>query len=177
MEKQAVQYRSMIKFTGVFLIPAMLACSLLFTGFHEVNLTGMLNDPAWGMTAKVSAVMMLAWLLLMLALIAKGTERYLKLRLCVLAILIIAALFIPYSNEESILSGFHIAISYAAFIWMNLLFFRYCRFYTNERNIYVCVSVFAFMLSLTTGMVTGISEIVYGIACSILLTLIALKNL
>ena len=167
----------MIKFTGIFLIPCMLACSLLYTGFHEVNLTGMLNDPVWGIAAKAASLLMLGWLLGMLYVIAKDTDRYLWLRLAVLAILIIAALFIPYSNEESLLSGFHIAVSYAAFIWMNMLFFRYCRFCAIERNIYVCVSVFAFLLSLTTGMVTGISEIIYAAACSILLSLIALKSI
>ena len=145
-----VQHQSRIRrCIGMILIPLLCASCFLYTGFGERNLSGLLNEAVWKPYVLAGCALMLAWLVHCLNRIAYQTEKADRIRsLTVLSILIAAALLLPWSGFGSLMSDIHIAVSYAAFVWMNLLFYRWCRFYEAERNIYICLMMTSFMPAL-----------------------------
>lgn len=98
------------------------------------------------------------------------------MQIVIMSVLIILALFITWQTDSPFLQSVHIFLSYAAFVYMNLMFYRYCSSYVNERNIYLCIAATAFLISLGAGEVMGVSEVLYAAGCSVLLTLIAMKK-
>ena len=93
----------------------------------------------------------------------------------VLALLAAVAIGLPYGDVSQLIGALHVVAAYSAFIWMNILFYRYVKTETLFRNIYILVLLFAFLHCLTCGAVTGIAEIVCGIAVSVMISLLAYK--
>jgi ABC-type Na+ efflux pump permease subunit len=179
MHKFLLQHQKMLIFSiGCVLIPCMLASTLLWMGFSERNFSGLLAESTFFPWIHIGSLLMLAWLCMMLWIIARDSrdKKQIIIQLLILSILISSALFIRWDFDNSLLQSIHIFLSYAAFVYMNLMFYRYCSSYVNERNIYLCIAATAFLISLGAGEVLGVSEVLYGAGCSVLLTLIVLKN-
>ncbi len=173
------QHQKTITFLiGCVLIPLLLFCAFLWTGFSERNLSGLLSEKAFFPFAHLGCLFMLMWLDYTLWRISNHAESPKKrmVQIVIMSVLIILALFIIWQTDSPFLQSVHIFLSYAAFVYMNLMFHRYCSSYVNERNIYLCIAATAFLISLGAGEVLGVSEVLYGAGCSVLLTLIALKN-
>ena len=175
-ELRPVHCRAFIFAVGCVIIPLILCSTLLWIGFSERNLSGLLSEPSFFPFVHIAFFMMLGWLLLMLYIIS-GRQRKIHAELILLAVLISGALCIGYKPDSPAMQSVHLILSYGAFAYMNLLFYRTCGFYVRERNIYLSVCFCALLISFTAGVVSGISEVLYGSCCSILLTLIALKNI
>lgn len=168
--------RPLIFGIGCVIIPLILLSTLLWIGFSERNLSGLLSEPSFFPFVHIAFFLMLGWLLFMLYLIS-GKERKIHAQLVLLAVLISGALCIGYKPDSPLMQSVHLILSYGSFAYMNLLFYRICGFYVRERNIYLSVGLAALLISFTAGVVSGISEVLCGSCCSILLTRIALKNI
>ena len=180
MHKFLLQHQKVLIFSiGCVLIPCMLASTLLWMGFSERNFSGLLAESTFFPWIHIGSLLMLAWLCMMLWIIARDSrdKKQIIIQLLILSILISSALFIRWDFDNSLLQSIHIFLSYAAFIYMNLLFYRYCHLYLYEGKIYLALVFTAFMISLSQGVIMGISEVLYAGTCSVLLSLIAMKKI
>jgi hypothetical protein len=156
----------------------MLGLSMLYIGLSERNLSGLLNEAAFFPFAHLAAMFMLGWLIYLLKILADQSSSKLKPvpSLILLAVLITAALWIGWSGENGLIATVHILLSYGGFVWMNVLFYAWARYSTRYVKIYICLGFTAFMLSVSLGYVSGISEVLYGAGCSVLLSLCAVSQ-
>ena len=170
--------KALILIIGCLIIPALFLICLLIIGMPYTNITGLLDDPVWHMPAHILFLLMLGWLCFCLYRIGMRTvqQELVLYDLGVLALLIVIALFLPYRDTSQLISSLHIVAAYSAFIWMNILFWRYAGNERKMRNIYLLVVLFCFLHSLTYGAVTGLSEIVYGIAVSVMISLLCARG-
>lgn len=169
--------KKLILFIGCGLIPFILLSTLLWIGFSERNLSGLLTEPSFFPFVHIAFLLMLAWLVFVLSRIAQPVSplsRRVK-EFSLMSVLIAMALFLGWDPDNGMIQTVHIILSYAAFVYMNVLFFRYCYMYEKERKIYLALAFTAFMISVAYGEVSGISEVLYASACSILLSWIASK--
>ncbi len=166
--------RILILITGCLIIPALFLVCLMIIGMPYTNITGLLDDPVWRVPAHILFLLMLGWLCFCLYRIGmRNTPQELVLYdLGILALLIVIALFLPYRDTSQLISSLHIVAAYSAFIWMNILFWRYAGHEKKMAGIYLLVVLFSFLHSLTMGAVTGLSEIVYGITVSVMVSLL-----
>lgn len=179
MQRFLLQHQKALILTiGCGLIPLVLISTLLWIGISERNLSGLLIEPAFFPYVHIAFLFMLAWLILMLEMIAAKVSdaRKRHMQFLLMGVLITAALFIGWHPENGMIQTVHIILSYAAFVYMNVLFFRYCYLYEKERMIYLALSATAFVISVAAGEVSGISEVLYASGCSVLLSLIAVKQ-
>lgn len=153
----------------------MLGAGMLYIGFSERNLSGLLNEAAFFPFVHLCAMFMLAWLIYLLKILSERSSSKLKPvpSLLLLAVLITAALWIGWSSENSFIATVHIVLSYGGFVWMNVLFYAWASYNQTYVRIYLCLGFTAFMLSVGLGYVSGISEVIYGVGCSVLLSLLA----
>jgi hypothetical protein len=156
----------------------MLGLSMLYIGLSERNLSGLLNEAAFFPFAHLAAMFMLGWLIYLLKILADQSSSKLKPvpSLILLAVLITAALWIGWSGENGLIATVHILLSYGGFVWMNVLFYEWASYNQTYVRIYLCLSFTAFMLSVGLGYVSGISEVIYGSGCSVLLSILAAKE-
>ena len=168
----------LILFIGCLIIPGLLLLTLLYIGFSERNLSGLLNEEAFFPYVHIAAMFMLAWLVYLLGILSRRCESKLKTvpSLFLLALLISASLWIGWSSTDGFLATVHIMLAYAGFVWMNVLFYAWARYSTRYVKIYICLGFTAFMLSVSLGYVSGISEVLYGAGCSVLLSLCAVSE-
>ena len=171
--KQQKQF--LILLCGCLLIPFLLCLTLFYIGFSERNLSGLLNEEAFFPYIHLGGMFMLAWLIYILKELADRCESKLKTApsLLLLAVLITSSLWIGWSSTDGLTATVHIMLAYGGFVWMNILFYAWARFYTAAVKIYVCLGFTAFILSVSLGYVSGISEVIYGAGCSVLLALCA----
>lgn len=169
--------RKLILLIGCLLIPAVFLVSLFIMEMPYENISGLLDDPVWHLPSHIVFLLMLAWLCFCLYRIGMKTvqKELVMYDLGVLALLAVIALALPYRETSQLISSLHIVAAYSAFIWMNILFYRYAKTETGMRNIYLPVVLFSFLHSLTYGAVTGVSEAVYGAAVSIMITILCAR--
>lgn len=169
--------KPLILIVGCAVIPAMFLSFLFILNLPFDNLTSLLDDPVWGIPAHILYLLLTGWLCYCLYRIGiKTAEKQLLLYdLGVLGLLAAVAIGLPYGDVSQLIGGLHVVMAYSAFIWMNILFYRYVRAETAMRNIYILVLLFAFLHCLTYGAITGVAEIVCGIAVSVMISLLAYK--
>jgi len=169
--------KPLILIVGCAVIPALFLSFLFILELPYGNLTALLDDPVWGIPAHLLYLLLTGWLCYCLYRIGiKTIEKQLLLYdLGVLALLAAVAIGLPYGDVSQLIGALHVVAAYSAFIWMNILFYRYVKTETLFRNIYILVLLFAFLHCLTCGAVTGIAEIVCGIAVSVMISLLAYK--
>lgn len=180
MHKHLSDSRKRIIFLiGCILIPLLLLSALFYIGFSERNLSGLLNESAYFPFVHVSSFVMLAWLVFLLSVCSSAhcTRKHAFRKLGILILLISASLIIGYSFESSFIATLHIALAYAGLVYMNVLFYEWCREHTDIVRIYICLTLTAFLFSAGSGYVSGISEVLYGAGCSVLLTVCALRDM
>ena len=170
--------KHLIIFTGCILIPAAFLACMLIMGYPYDNLTGLLNDPVWRIPSHIVFLLMLTWLCFCLYRIGMKTipKELVLYDLGILALLSVVCLFLPYEETSQLISGLHIVAAYSAFIWMNIIFWRYIPNQTAMRNIYLLLLLFALLHSLTRSAVTGLSEVVIGIGISVMISLLCART-
>ena len=177
MHEFLVQHeKELIFLTGCIFLPCLLLTALFYVGFSERNISGLLNERQLFPLIHLAALLLLGWLDFTLTRIAgkQGNTDHLKMRLTMMSVLICLALFIPY-NESPFVQTVHVVLTYAAFVYMNTVYWRLCRYDLTVRNVYLCALATAFFLCLGAGEIIGIAEVIYASACSILLSVLALK--
>jgi hypothetical protein len=172
MRNNFLQHHSkVIMLISFILIPAVLIFFMSSAGWSEYNFTGLLNSPHYRIITKISACVILVWINFLLWPSFKSRDDI----LCIsFDLLYIAAVFIPYSSSESILSSLHLLSSYSAFAVFNIILFPRIASHAHVFTLYLSVSVLCFLICFTEGQITGISEVIYACMCSAVLCI--LKN-
>ena len=112
------------------------------------------------------------WMLFLILRISPGTDRRL-LRL--LHITAAASVFLPWSQQEQIISNLHIIAAYAAFILLNLITVPLIM--RNHTCMRICIMTMLFCLlhCMTYSSVTGLAEAAYACMLSGVLTYLSTK--
>lgn len=176
MSKKFFQLEKYVRlFCGYLLFPFLLTFGLWKAGFTDYNITGLLNLSHMSIATRTIAVCMLVWILRTLYIISQQQlmikekmQRYIFL----FAICALLAIFIPYI-VGTIYSTLHLLFSYVSFFLFNLILFYLLKPYSICWQIYLCVILFAILLCFTAGQITGLSELIYAITVSVLLSYIS----
>ena len=169
MRNQRLQVHSQyfISAVGYCLLPIILFLLLYLSGSFHDNYTGLLQSSRWQFLFFAFSLLCLVFALFLLHRIDKG----IRFRsFFILSALILAALLIPYSEHESILSSLHISAAYAAFLYFNWLFLKNMIYHPRIRNLYIGMLFLCALLCFSAGSITGLAEMLYGACTSICLT-------
>ena len=153
--------RLLILLAGYVIIPSVILYSAFRYGADQ-NMTGLLHMPFF----RFFGFLLLFWLVFLMRLCTPLWKK----EKAVMAVLIAAALLVPYTEADAAVSSLHIALSYGGLVMMNVILFRIGWDDVILRNIYLCVSAFCFFMSAGALQVTMLSEAVYACAVFILLT-------
>ena len=161
-----------IRFTGYILIPAVFLGSLAAAGWKDFNLTGLLQIREYTFLSHAVCMLIYLWMLFLILRISPGTDRRL-LRL--LHITAAASVFLPWSQQEQIISNLHIIAAYAAFILLNLITVPLIM--RNHTCMRICILTMLFCLlhCMTYSSVTGPAEAAYACMLSGVLTYLSTK--
>lgn len=165
MQKTFHQHK-LIFIIGCVIIPSILYGALFY--YKEENISGLLKTIS--LPAYIICFLLLAWLVFLLFHEGKNILKHLDY--IVLIILISISLLLPYTSEAAINSNLHIIFAYAALIFMNILFYKIHFNNFKYRNIYSIICLFCFFHCVLAMRITGLAEVTYASAVSILLTLL-----
>ena len=175
MRDRRLQVHSLffIQAAGCFLIPILLFLLLYLSGSFHDNYTGLLQNENWRILFSVFSIFCLGFALFLLHRIDESIHTR---HLIILSVLILAAIVIPYSSHESILSSLHILAAYAAFLYFNWLLFRILIYHARLRSIYTAMLFLCALLCFSASSITGLAEMLYGACTSIVLTSLYTKK-
>lgn len=162
-----------IEITGYIVIPLLFIITCIFSTKMHMNITGMLNNKKYQIYAYIICILLFLWMNYVLL----GLYGSFKKKIWILDILILCALFIPYIQKNPFISFLHVASAYAAFVIFSIMIARLCFNHKYLNMLYIACIVTAFLLAMTAGGITALSECIIAIDASIILTaLYALKN-
>lgn len=169
--REIVRQHKISLLTGCLLIPVMLAVPLVFSSSADGNYTGVINMP------NETGLFLLCCLPPFLYLLAVFYRLGLRLRingwrkqiLLFLASGLLAVL-IPYGTREDFFSGLHVLISYLVLGIQIVMMAELLWLFAGVRRFYLAGILLAFLLAVTAGAVSGLSEWVYLTVTSIALT-------
>ena len=170
--------KEVILFTGCSLIPAVMFAILFLMDYPYGNVTTLLNDPRWKIPTHVLALLMIYQLVFCLYRIGirEKPKKTVVHDLLILVFLLAATIFTPYFPYFTFYSVAHVTLALISLFWLNYMFVTYCRGSETIRNAYDMACLFSFLHCMTYGEITGLSEIVYGAALSVLVSVEAAKQ-
>lgn len=159
--------------TGYIVIPILFILTGIFSTRQDMNVTGMLNDKEYQIYAYIICLLLFLWMNYVLY----GIYGSFNKELCILDLLILCALFIPYINENPFVSFLHVAMAYVSFVLFSMMILRLCFVYKYLNMLYLAGTAAAFLIALTDGGITALTECIIAIVSSVVLTsLYVLKN-
>lgn len=162
-----------IEVTGYIVIPLLFILTGIFSTKIHMNITGLLNHGKYQIYAYFICLLLFLWMNDVL----HGIYGSFKKELWILDLLIVCALFIPYIKDNPWISFLHVASAYIAFVIFSIMILRLCFNHKYLNMLYIAGIVTAFLLAMTAGGITALSECIIAIDASIVLTtLYVLKN-
>ena len=169
LQPQSKKY--LILFIGCFLIPAAVTVPMILAGMDQVNVSGVLNDPRFSFFAKMTGLFMLVWSALLMNMISH------QKKLIILFVLTaFTALFLPYDETHQLISLIHIFSAYGGFVCAALVLYPVLLRHRKIMNLYGAVLLFCIMHSLSALQVTGLSEWLFAVSFSIVLSVLTVME-
>ena len=171
--REIVRQHKISLLTGCILIPFLLAVPLVQSRSADGNYTGVINTPG---ELRLFLLCCLPPFLYLLAVFYR-----LGLRLQITAwqkqvLLFLAAgllaVLIPYGAREDFFSGLHVLVSYLVLGIQIVLMCELLWLFAKLRRFYLGGILLAFLLAVTVGAVSGLSEWVYLTVTSVSLTVL-----
>ncbi|MCR5228599.1 MAG: hypothetical protein K6D03_00565 [Solobacterium sp.] len=162
---------------GYIAAPVLMCIPFLHHSWFEYNYTTLIND-AHQLTVFMLCMMPdLALLFYFFLTAGAGTKpRFSWTAQCILtAALIIIILLIPYHEERDFLSNLHVLLAYAAYLSSALLLYQLIWMRQDLVRIFLASFVLQVFLIMYSGAISGISEVLYGITLSVILTKLKLS--
>ena len=155
-------------FIGYILVPILLGVPFLFVSpITENYSTYSLIMPSSYLIILLGIALFFLYLFYMLG--KRYHLSYWNTTCLVYFILFLCTIFIPYI-EKTWLSGFHVFLAYLLFIVVNVMMYRILQFHQNLYQIYVCMTILCFFITLLYNSVNGLAEWIYASCISIILT-------
>lgn len=176
MSKNSLQDK-LIVLLGFILLPILLYVPFIFYSIFDYNYTGVIQESFLFSLVWIICVIISFYVLFYLNRPYHYTKRKWNITLCILALLTILTVCIPYDKENAVLLNLHLLCGVIDLIVILIVVLK--MIYTDQKILYVCMGFLCIEVFLiaTSMSITGIVEWLFGTMLSIILTILHKKRI